>query len=145
LGSAADGLSPTPIPHLEIYLKGGEKKTIEPGASILEWHFWEDGEKVAVHSGLRVRQGNYALYESATVRLVEKLAEPADERVLPGWAKSQAQIQDESVPMSAALTQERAYWMAKVLRQIQKIEPAMQRKALRQFHLGFLLPDGGLL
>jgi hypothetical protein len=29
----------------EIYLKGGQKKTIEPGAAILEWHFWEDGKK----------------------------------------------------------------------------------------------------
>jgi hypothetical protein len=74
------------------------------------------------------------------VRLVEKLAEPTDERVLPRWAKSQAQIQDESVPMSAALTQERTDWMAKVLRQIQKIEPAMQRKVLRDVFTA----DGGM-
>jgi hypothetical protein len=76
------GLSPTPIPHLEIYLKGGQKKTIEPDAPILEWHFWENGGKVAVHSGLRVRQGTYALYESATARLVEKRR---SERT--GWQK----------------------------------------------------------
>jgi hypothetical protein len=34
---------------LEIYLKGGEKRTIKPGAPILDWHFWE-GRAVAVHS-----------------------------------------------------------------------------------------------
>jgi hypothetical protein len=130
-GPSADGLSPTPILELEIYPKGGEKKTIEPGAPTLEWHFWEDGKKVAVHSALRVRQGTYALYESATARLVEKLAEPTNNSVLPQWARSQAQVQDESVPMSTALTQDRTYWIAKVLRQIDKIEPGMQRKVLR--------------
>jgi hypothetical protein len=128
---SSDSFPPAPILQLEIYLKGGQKRTIEPGAPILDWHFWEDGRKVVVHSGLRVRQGTYTLFESVTARVVEKLAEPAEERVLPQWAKSQAQIQDESVPMSAALTQERTYWIARVLRQIEKIQPGMQRKDLR--------------
>ncbi len=50
--------------------------------------------------------------------------------MLPQWAKSQAQIDDESVPMSAALTQQRTNWIAKVLGQIEKIQPGMQRKDL---------------
>ncbi len=29
--------------QLEIYFKGGVKKTIEPGEPIREWHFWKDG------------------------------------------------------------------------------------------------------
>jgi hypothetical protein len=33
---------------VEIYLRGGEKRTLEPGAPILDWHFWEDGQKVSV-------------------------------------------------------------------------------------------------
>jgi hypothetical protein len=99
---------PAPSLKLDIYLmKGGEKRTIEPGAPILDWHFWEEGRAAAVHSGVHVRQGTYTLYESATARVIEELAEPADESTLPPWAKSQAQIQDEAVPMSAALTQER--------------------------------------
>ncbi len=131
---------PAPSLTLEIYLKGGEKRTIEPGAPILDWHFWEEGRAVAVHSGLNVRQGTYTLYESATARVIEKLAEPANEKTLPRWAKRQAQIQDEAVPMSAALTQERTYWIAKVLRQIEKIEPGMRRKDL----VGIFTTEGGL-
>ena len=134
------GLPPLPTLQLEIYLKRGDKRTIEPGAPILDWHFWEDGRKVAVHSGQRVRQGTYALYESTTARVIEKLAEPAEEISLPQWAKSQSQSQDEAVPMSAALTQERTYWIAKVLRQIEKIEPGMRRKDLG----GILTTEGGL-
>lgn len=42
--------------------------------------------------------------------------------------------------MSAALTQERTYWIAKVLRQIKKIEPGMRRKDLG----GILTTEGGL-
>jgi hypothetical protein len=135
-----DVFPPAPSLKLEIYLKGGEKRTIEPGAAILDWHFWEEGRAVAAHSGLHVRQGTYTLYESATARVIEKLAEPADERTLPPWAKSQAQIQDEAVPMSVALTQERTYWIAKVLRQIKKIEPGMRRKDL----VGIFTTEGGL-
>lgn len=60
--------------------------------------------------------------------------------LLPQWAKSQSQIQDEAVPMSAALTQDRTYWIAKVLRQIEKIEPGMRRKDLG----GILTTEGGL-
>jgi len=135
-----DVFPPAPSRKLEIYLKGGEKRTIEPGAPIFDWHFWEEGRAVGVHSGLKVRQGTYTLYESATARVIEKLAEPANEDMLPQWAKSQAQIQDETVPMSAALTQERTYWIAKVLRQIEKIEPGMRRKDL----VGIFTTEGGI-
>lgn len=137
---STDVFPPAPSLKLEIYLKGGEKRTIEPGAPILDWHFWEEGRAVAVHSGLNVRQGIYALYESASARVIEKLTKPPDERTLPSWAKSQAQIQDEAVPMSAALTQERTYWIARVLRQIEEIEPGMRRKDLG----GILTTEGGL-
>ena len=131
---------PAPSRKLEIYLKGGEKRMIEPGAPILDWHFWEQGREVAVHSGLNVRQGTYALYESATAHVVEQLTQPADESALPKWAKSQAQIEDEAVPMSVALRQDRTYWIAKVLRQIGKIEPGMRRKDLG----GIFTTEGGL-
>jgi hypothetical protein len=137
---STDVFPPAPSLKLEIYLKGGEKRTIEPGAPILDWHFWKEGRAVAVHSGLNVRQGTYTLYESATARVIEKLAEPANEKTLPRWAKSQAQIQDEAVPMSGAVTQERTYWIAKVLRQIEKIEPGMRRKDL----VGIFTTEGGL-
>ena len=140
VASPTDVFPPAPSRELEIYLKGGEKRTIEPGAPIFDWHFWEEGRAVAVHSGLKVRQGTYTLYESATARVIEKLAEPANEDTLPQWAKSQAQIQDETVPMSAALAQERTYWIAKVLRQIEKIEPGMRRKDL----VGIFTTEGGI-
>ncbi len=136
---STDVFPPAPSLKLEIYLKGGEKRTIEGSAPILEWHFLKDGREVAVHSGSNVRQGTYALYESVTGRLINQLAEPQDERMLPQWAKSQAQLQDEAVPMSAALMQERIYWVAKVLRQIGKIQPGMRRKDLT----GIFTTEGG--
>jgi len=139
VAASLDVFPPAPSLKLEIYLKGGEKRTIEPGAPILDWHFWEEGRAVAVHSGLNARQGTYTLYECATARVIEK-SEPANEKTLPRWAKSQAQIQDEAVPMSTALTQERTYWIAKVLRQIEKIEPGMRRKDL----VGIFTTEGGL-
>jgi hypothetical protein len=116
--------------QLEIYRKGGYNEIIEPGAPILEWHFWKDGEQVAVYSGPHSGQGTYALYDSATARLISKATELADESLLPPWAKSRAEIQDESVPMSAALNEERTKWIAKALRQIDKIKPGMRRRDL---------------
>jgi len=40
-----------PSLQLEIYQKGGHKEIIQPGAPILDWHFWKDGEEVAVYYG----------------------------------------------------------------------------------------------
>ena len=87
-----------------------------------------------------MRQGTYTLYDSATARVIEKLVESRDEKTLPRWARSQAQIQDEAVPMSAALTRERTNWIAKVLRQIEKIKPGMRRKGL----VGIFTTEGDL-
>jgi hypothetical protein len=126
--------------RLEIYRKGGHKEIIQPGAPILDWHFWKDGQEVAVHYGPRIRQGTYALYDAATAHQIEKLDEPPDESLLPQWAKGQAQIQDESVPVSAALSEERTKWIAKVLRQISTIEPGMRRRDL----LKVFQTEGGL-
>jgi hypothetical protein len=75
-------------------------------------------------------EGTYALYDSATGRLIAKLKEPADEALLPQWAKSRVELDDESVPISAELTQERTKWIAKALRQIGKIKLGMRRKDL---------------
>jgi hypothetical protein len=116
--------------QLEIYLKGGLKKTIELGAPIREWHFWKDGQFVAVYIGPLSGPGTFELFDSANARVVERVAEPADKGLLPQWAKSRAQLQDESVPMSDALTQERTAWIAKVLRQIGEIKPGMHRQDL---------------
>ena len=140
VANVADGAPPSTIVQLEIYLKGGKKRTIEPGEPIMDWHFWEEGREIAVHYGRNVRQGTYALDDSATARVIEKISEPTDEKALPQWAKSQAQIDDEAVPTSAALTEERTFWIAKVLRQIEKIEPGMRRKDLG----GILTSEGGL-
>jgi hypothetical protein len=126
--------------ELEIYLKGGQRKTIGPGTPIRDWHFWNGGQQTTVYSGPRNDLGTYALYDTASARLIERLAEPPEENLLPQWAKGQAQIQDDSVPMSAALTQERTKWVAKVLRRIGKIKPGMRRRDL----LKEFTTEGGL-
>ena len=129
-----------PSLKLEIYLKGGQKQTIEPGAPIGDWHFWKDGQQVAISFGSRPGRRTYALYDSATGHVVQTLAEPAEDSLLPQWAKGRAQLQDESVPTNSALTEERTKWIAKVMRQIGKIEPGMTRRDL----LKIFVTEGGL-
>jgi hypothetical protein len=129
-----------PSLELEIYRKGGHKVIIEPGAPIGDWHFWKDGEQVAVSFGPVGAPATYALYDSATARVIEKLSQPSDESLLPQWAKSEGQIQAESVPMSAELTQERMQWIGRVLRQIGQIRPGMTRKDL----LTVFTTEGGI-
>jgi len=119
-----------PSLQLKIYRKGGHKVIIELGAPIGDWRFWKDGEQVAVSFGPVDAPATYALYDSATARVIEKLSQPPDESLLPQWARSEGQIQAESVPMSAELTQERMQWIGKVLRQIGQIRPGMKRKDL---------------
>jgi hypothetical protein len=126
--------------QLEIYRKGGYKVIIAPGALIGDWRFWNDGEQVAVSFGSANAPATYALYDSATGGVIEKLSQPSDESLLPQWAKSEWQIQAESVPMSAELTQERTQWIGKVLRQIRQIRPGMTRKDL----LTVFTTEGGL-
>ena len=129
-----------PSVQLEIYLRGGHKEIIHQEAPILEWHFWKDGQEVAVFSGNQKHSGMFSLYDTETGRLIEKLAEPSDASLLPQWAKGPGQIQDESVPISAALNEERTKWIAKVMRQIGTIEPGMRRKDL----LKVFTTEGGL-
>src|SRR5882672_1236977 len=131
---------PPPTFQLEIYLHGGRKNIIESGPPILEWHFWKEGQQVSVYSGTRDGQGTHTLYESATGGVLETFAQPTDERSLPQWTKGTAQLSDESVPMSAALSEERTKWVSKVLRQISRIEPGMRRKDL----LAVFTTEGGL-
>jgi hypothetical protein len=126
--------------RLEIFFKGGQMKSIDPGVPILEWHFWDGGRQIAIHFGARTSSGAYARYDTATAQLIEKLGEATDESLLPQWAKGPGQIQDESVPMSETLSRERTKWIAKVLRQIAKIEPGMKRRDL----LKVFTTEGGL-
>ena len=115
---------------VEIYQRGGKKKVIEPGGAIRGWHFWQSGQQVAVYFGEPNTQGTHALYDLGEMKVIEKVSDPEDERQLPQWAKNSTQIQDESVPESSALSDERTQWISKVLRQINKIQPGMTRKDL---------------
>jgi hypothetical protein len=125
--------------RLEIYLRNGKKEIIETGTP-MDWHFWRDGKQVAVYSRLLDGKERYALYDAGSARLIEELAGPSDESLLPEWAKSRAQVQDESVPMGDDYARERTKWVAKVLRQITKIEPGMKRRDL----LKAFTTEGGL-
>jgi len=125
--------------RLEIYLRNGKKEIIET-ETLMDWHFWRDGQQVAVYSRLLDGKEHYALYDAASVRLIDELAGPSEESLLPEWAKSRAQVQDESVPMGDDYASERTKWVAKVLRQIKKIEPGMRRRDL----LKVFTTEGGL-
>jgi hypothetical protein len=125
--------------RLEIYLRNGKKEIIETETP-MDWHFWRDGHQVAVYSHLLDGKGHYALYDAASARVVEELAEPANDSLLPEWAKGSAQIQDEAVPVGAEYNEERTKWIAKVLRQVAKIKPGMERQDL----LKVFTTEGGL-
>ena len=136
-----DQNSPSPTwNRLELYLRGGKKTVIQTEAPIREWHFWNGGDQLAVFSGTQKHQGVHALYDSATGRVVESVPEPIDGKLLPLWAKSRAQLADESVPESPELSKQRTAWITKVLRQIQAIQPGMKRKDVT----ALFDEDGGL-
>jgi len=125
--------------RLEVYLRNGKVEVIETKTP-MDWHFWQDGQQVVVYSRSLDGKDRYALYDTATARLIEALSGPLEESLLPEWAKSPAEIQDESVPVGNDYTQERTKWIAKVLRQIKKIEPGMTRQDL----LKVFTTEGGL-
>jgi hypothetical protein len=125
--------------RLEIYLRNGKLKIIETEMP-MDWHFWHDGQQVSVYSRSLEGQKHYALYDAASAQLVQEVAGPSDESLLPEWAKSPAQVQDESVPVGKDYSEERTKWIAKVLRQITKIEPGMKRQDL----LKVFTTEGGL-
>lgn len=116
--------------QLEIYRNEKLVFTIEPGAPIREWHFWKNGEQIAIHTGIQDSVGTYGLYDAATGKLVEQansVSRPSD---LPLWAKDRSELDDESVPEGADYSQQRMLWIAKVLKQIASIHPGMPRKDL---------------
>lgn len=125
--------------RLEIYLRNGKKQMIETETP-MDWHFWRDGQQVAVYCHSVDGKGHYALYDAASAHLVEELTEPASESLLPEWAKGPAQLQDESVPVGDEFNQERTKWIAKALRQIEKIKPGMKRQDL----LTVFTTEGGI-
>ena len=116
--------------RLEIFQKNGVKKTIETGTPIREWHFWNDRRQIALSFGTSDAPESYALYDLTDVRLVEEAIASTDTKQIPQWAKTRTQIEDESVPANSALTQARAMWVAKVMRQIGTVKPGMRRKDL---------------
>jgi hypothetical protein len=126
--------------QLEVYRQGEKVLTIEPGRPILEWHFWNDGKQLAVRSGIQGGSDSYFLCDTATAIQVDQAPGSLTPSRLPQWAKSRSQIDDESVPESATLTQQRNLWMAKVLRQLNTIHPGMTRKALSSI----LTTEGGI-
>ena len=129
-----------PSRRLEIYSRGGIKRTVAPGAPIHEWHFWHNGQQVVIFFGEIGGKGTYGLYDSVTGSMVQQLAEPADESLLPQWAKDSFQIARESVPTGPQFKEERTKWIAKTLYQIGKLQPGMRRKDV----LKILTEEGGL-
>ena len=140
--SVARGTRPeeaTQSTRLEIFLKNGRRQAIETQTP-MDWHFWEEGRQVSVHSRTGKGDDRYALYDAATAKLVAEVVGPVEESELPQWAKNSLQVNDESVPVGDEYDRERAKWISKVLRQITKIRPAMTRQDL----LKFFSTEGGL-
>jgi len=126
--------------RIELSTPGAPVRSIEPGAIIYEWHFWNEAKQIAIHSGTPGGPENYQLYDVATGRVVESLPAPANLAQLPQWAKNQSQLQDESVPAGPLFDQQQTDWVAKILRQLQTIHPGMTRKDLATI----VTTEGGL-
>lgn len=115
---------------LEVYRNHQPTLTIQPGAPIREWHLWNSGQQIAIHTSAQPDTGSFRLYDTATGKLLQEVSSPSSPTNLPQWAKSPSQVDDESVPEGPAYTQQRTLWIAKVLRQIDAIHPGMTRRAL---------------
>src|SRR5258708_26019154 len=67
--------------RMEIYLRNGKKEIIETETP-MDWHFWRDGQQVAVYARLVDGTERYALYDSGRARLIEELTRPSDKTLL---------------------------------------------------------------
>jgi hypothetical protein len=117
--------------QLEIYRNQQLLVTIKPGTPIREWHFWKNGEQLSIHAGIQGEIGTYRLYNTATGKVVDQVNSVSNPSELPQWAKDRSELDDESVPESAAYSQQRTLWIAKVLKQIDSIYPGMSRRDLQ--------------
>jgi hypothetical protein len=126
--------------QIQIYRKGEQPQTIESSEPIREWHFWSNGKQLAVHFGEKGVGGTFILYDVASGKQVESVSGVSEPSGLPQWAKSQSQLEDESVPEGLAYAQQRTAWIAKVLKRLQVIQPGMTRKDLDRL----LTTEGGL-
>ena len=126
--------------QLQIYRKGEKPQTIESGEIIREWHYWNNSQQLAVHFGGMGASGNFVLYDLASGKEAEHFSGAPDPSDLPQWAKSQSQVQDESVPEGPEYIQQRTAWIAKVLRRLDSVRPGMIRRDLDRT----LTPDGGM-
>jgi hypothetical protein len=116
--------------RIEIYMRNGKTKIIETTAPIAYWHFWEGARQIAVVTRSADDKSHYALYETPTATLLEHVEMPADLALLPLWAKSRDQIEDESVPTDKDYDQQVTKWIAKAMRRIQSVRPGMTRQDL---------------
>lgn len=116
--------------EIEIYHADGQKQVLGPGGPIREWHFWDEDRQIALSFTASNGHISDALYDAQTGNLVETVEEPAVLSHLPQWAKTQLQIDDESVPTDERSQEMESKWLAKTFRQIESIMPGMHRRDL---------------
>ena len=126
--------------QIEVYRGHKRIFTIAPGAPIREWHFWQDGRKLAINFGKKDGLGIYALYDARTGRRVERTVGTRQTRMLPQWAKSPSQLAQESLPEGSAFSQQETLWIDKILTEAGTIRPGMSRRDLLKVFRG----EGGL-
>jgi len=126
--------------ELDVFRRNGVKLAIKPGGAIGEWRIQGDGAQVAIDIYERDKILRHDLYDATTGDLVASVKQPADPSTLPQWAKTISQLQDESVPESASLSEERRKWIAKVMNELAEIRPGMTRKDISKV----LTEEGGL-
>src|SRR5262249_17196352 len=111
--------------QIEIYRHGQLAFRIETDAPIREWHFWEGANQLSVHVGKSHDPGAYELFDLTTGKRIGKLDSVSSASALPQWAKTRAQLDDESVPEGPVYSEQRILWLGKVIRQVAAISPGM--------------------
>jgi hypothetical protein len=136
---APDGMFGASL-ELDVYRRNGVTIAIKPGGEIGEWRIQNDGAQVAIDVYKEEKLARRELYDATTGDLLERVDQPPNESTLPTWAKSRSQLADEAVPQTDTLTQERTLWIAKVMRDVARIQPGMTRKDV----LRVMTTEGGL-
>jgi len=126
--------------QIEVYRGRKLVFTIQGGAPIDEWHFWQEGQRLAVHYGTNEGPDIYVLYDARTGTQLVRVTGTSQPRMLPQWAKSPSQLAQESLPEGSAFSLQETLWIDKVLSEINTIHAGMTRKDLLKVFRG----KGGL-
>jgi hypothetical protein len=86
---------------------------LDPGGAIMRNDVLESGHQVVISSQAPSGRDRARSHDGQSGSVIERIPNPVDLSQLPQWAKSRAQIDDESVPTGPRCCEEHDKWMAR--------------------------------